>query len=335
MTVPQIRRGGEGAAEEAAKAGGGKFAKIDYFQLEKDKNVVLRFLTDSDDWFYVKQHPSVPTKNKPNDFKGNWPQAMPGVCRHDAAFTGIYDDCYICDTPVMNPRDNTKALKAAVRVWALAVEREAVVKEGKTVGYRNAMKEVEIRDEKGEPTGKTEKQVKIVVVNMGMKNFFSGLQGIYGLFNTVCDRDMLVRRTGEGLDTDYQIIPLDKIESHVPGTDSWAKYDQAVLDQNLDLNTIIAERASDDYYARFFDPSKTPAAREGDKPSAASEGAAAAEATAAANEPDADRLKAMAARVRGTGANAAAETPAAETAPAAEATEAPASAPTGPQNFDD
>lgn len=325
--VPQIRRGGDGAAEEAAKAGGGKFAKIDYFQLEKDSSVVLRFLTDKDDWFYVKQHPSVPTKNKPAEFKGNWPQAMPAVCRHDAAFTGIYSDCYICDTPVMNPRDTTKPLKAAVRVWALAVEREAVVQEGRTVGYKNVMKDVEVRDDKGEPTGKTVKQVKVVVVNMGMKNFFSGLQGIYGLFGTICDRDMMVRRTGEGLDTDYQIIPLDKIATHVPGSESWEKYDLAVKEQNLDLNTIIAERASDDYYARFFDPSKTPAQQAGSAPTEA------AEAPSATPEPDADRLAAMAARVRGVASNAGAAPEAAAAAAEPEAT--PVATDSGPQNFDD
>lgn len=329
--TPNLRRGGE-AAEEAANAGGGRFTKINYFSLDENKSTVVRFITDSPDWFYVKQHPSVPTKNKPADFKGNWPQGMPAVCRHDDAFTGMYDDCYVCDLPVMSPHDPTKVLKPAIRVWALAVEREAVVENGVILGYRNVMLDVDIKDDKGEPTGRTEKQVKILVVNMGMKNFFSGLQGIYGLFGSVCDRDMNIRRTGTGIATDYQIIPLDPIPTHKPGTESWAKYEVALKEQNLDLGVLIADRASDEYYARFFDPSKTPtptgATSNG---STASTPAATQPAAPAADVVDQDRLAAMAARVTGTGTNAAAA-PAATPAPAE--AKAPAETPSGPQNFD-
>lgn len=334
-TAPNLRRGGEAAEEAAAQSGGGKFIKINYFSLDENKSGVYRFLTDSPDWYYVKQHPSVPTKNKPADFKGNWPQSMPGVCRHDEAFTGLYTDCYVCDTPVMSPHDPTKTLKPAIRVWALAVEREAVVENGVVQGYKNVMEEVPVRDEKGEVIeGKTTKQVKIVVVNMGMKNFFSGLQGIYGLFNTVRDRDMMIRRTGSGIATDYQIIPLDKIPGHEPGSDSWKKYDDAIAAQGIDLAKLIADRASDEYYARFFDPSKTATPTQSAPAASGNSSNIAAAAQAATPAPandvvDQDRLAAMAARVTGTGANADAEAPAAPPAAAAPAQS------TGPKNFDE
>lgn len=325
--APNFGRGGAAAEEAAKQAGGGKFAKVNYFSLEENKTAVLRFLTDSPDWLYVKQHPSVPTKNKPADFKGNWPPSMPAICRHDGAFAGIYTDCYVCDTPIMNPRDNTKPLKPAVRVWALAVEREPVVENGVTKGYRSVIEEIPVRDEKGEETGKVIRQPKIVVVNMGMKNFFSGLQGIFGLFGTVCDRDYLIRRTGTGLDTDYQIIPLDKIESVQPGTPAWEKFEKAIEENGLDLAKIVADKASDEYYARFFDPTKTVASSGGTADASPAEQAAAAP-TPQAQEPvvDQDRLAAMRDRVRGTGGNAApaAEAPAA--APAAPAAEVPAQA---------
>lgn len=357
MTAPALRRGGDSAQEAADAAGGGKFARVNYFSLDENKSGVYRFLTDSPDWYYVKQHPSVPTKNKPNDFKGNWPQSMPAVCRHDEAFTGLYDDCYICDTPVMSPHDPTKALKPAIRVWALAVEREPVVEEGVVKGYRTVMEEVPARNEKGEPIeGKTIKQMKIVVVNMGMKNFFSGLQGIYGLFNSVCSRDMMIRRTGTGIATDYQIIPLDEIPTLkgpiikvdpqtqvrteiAPATEAWGKFEDAVKAQNIDLAKLIADRASDEYYARFFDPSKTsaPTAQTGQS-TQATEQAASAPAQPSSDVVDQDRLAAMAARVTGTGANAGAtpaetpaETPAA--APAEQAAAAPAGA-SGPVDYD-
>lgn len=363
--APQIRRGGD-AAQEAADAGGGKFAKVNYFSLDENKSMVVRFLTDSPDWFYVKQHPSCPTKNKPADFKGNWPPSMPAVCRHDDAFKTFYSDCYICDTPVMSPHDPTKALKPAIRVWALAVEREAVVDNGVVKGYRDVKEEVPARDAKGEviENAPPVKQIKILVVNMGMKNFFSGLQGIYGLFNTVCSRDMMIRRSGTGLTTDYQIIPLDEIATHkgpiftvqfdsagievgrtiiAPATESWAKYEKAIEDQNLDLGRLIADRASDEYYARFFDPSKTPQPTAATGQSGqATQQAASQPAAPAGDVVDQDRLAAMAARVTGTGNNAAAAPPAAqEAAPAAPPTEAappapePAAAATGPVNYDD
>lgn len=340
-TVPNIRRGGQGA-EEASKTGG-KFAKINYFSLDDKESKIYRFLTDSPDWFWVKQHPSVPTKNKPEDFTGNWPSSMPAVCRHDEAFAGIYTDCYICDTPVMSPHDASKPLKPAIRVWALAIEREKVEEGGVVKGYRTVMEEVPERNEKGEETGKNIRQPKIVVVNMGVKNFFSGLQGIYGLFNTVCDRDYMIRRTGTGLDTDYQIIPLDKIPGVEPGTDTWAKFEKAVADQNIDLLQVIADRASDEYYARFFDPTKTPTPTKGKEEGGASTTAAtttppAGDSGGAAVDPD--RLAAMRDRVRGTGSNAGAEAPAAEapaaepdTAPQQEAPEPTAPA-TGPVNYD-
>lgn len=332
MSTPNFGKGGA-AAEEAAKQVGGKFAKVNYFSLEENKTTVLRFLTDSPDWIYVKQHPSVPTKNKPADFKGNWPQGMPAVCRHDQAFAGMYDDCYVCDTPVMSPHDPNKALKPAVRVWAFAVEREPVVENGVTKGYRSVMEEIPVRDEKGEETGKTIRQPRILVVNMGMKNFFSGLQGIFGLYGTVRDRDYLIRRTGKGLDTDYQIIPLDKIESVQPGTEAWAKFEKALEDQNLDLAKIVADKASDEYYARFFDPSKSVASKGGTEEASASQQQASAP-TPQASEPvvDQDRLAAMRDRVRGTGGNAApaAEAPAAEVpAQAEKPAETPAAADSG------
>ncbi len=358
--LPNIRRGGEGA-EAAAAASGTKFARLNYFTLDEGKSVVLRFLTDSPDWWYVKQHPSVPTKNAPADYKGTWPQQMPAVCRHDDAFASIYSDCYICDLPVMNPRDTTKALKPALRVWALAVEREAVIEGGIIKGYKTVKEEVAVRNEKGEDTGQKVSQSKIVVVNMGVKNYFGGLQGIYGLYQTVTDRDMSIRRTGSGLDTDYQIIPLDPIETPegrlagpkfivhkdehgneisreiiTPAHPSWATFEKAVSDQGIDLLQVIADRAGDDYYARFFDPTKTAtsnnAAATGtsNTPAAAP---AAEQAQGGGDVVDPARLEAMRNRVRGTGANAAAE-PAVE--PAVEEQQpAAAAVASGPVNYDE
>lgn len=359
--LPNIRRGGEGA--EAAAASGGKFARLNYMSIDEGKSLVVRFITDSPDWWYIKQHPSVPTKNAPADYKGTWPPAMPAVCRHDEAFKGIYTDCYICDLPIMNPRDTSKPLKSALRVWALAVEREAVVEAGVTKGYKTVMEEVAVRDEKGEETGHKITQPKILVVNFGMKNFFQGLQGIYGLFQTVTDRDMNIRRTGSGLDTDYQIIPLDPIETPegrlagpkftvqkdaagneigrtivTPAHPSWAKFEKAVADQGIDLMQVIADRASDEYYGRFFDPTKTVASNNSGATNTSNTPAAASaeqqQQAPASDVVDQAKLQAMRDRVRGSGSNT-------DAAPAAEAASAPAeemataAASSGPVNYDE
>lgn len=342
MSSPMFGKGGEQAAIISESQGGSKFARVNYFKLADKEQGVFRFITDSPDWIFVKQHPSVPTKNKPSDWpdKAKWPEGMPAVCRHDQAFVGMYSDCYVCDTPVMNPRDTTKPLKPALRVWALAVEREAVMgdgtdamggadKKGKLLGYRDATEEVEVKD--GDSTKKV-KQKKIVIVNMGMKNFFGALQGIFGIYGTVCDRDYAIKRSGEGLDTDYTIVPLDKTVGHEPGSESWDRLLKAVEEQSIDLEAIVAEKASDDYFARFFDPSKTSAPMKGKE-----EGGSAAAATTSTPPPsdngggvvDDDRLRAMRERVRG---GASTEAPASEAA-APEAPAAP-SAPSGPVNFD-
>lgn len=264
MTTPDFRKGGAAAEVEAERAKGSKFARVGWFKLDPDEKIVLRFLTDSPEWIFVKQHTSVPTKNQPEGWKGNWPSSMPSVCRHEPAFAGMYTDCYVCDTPILNPRDQ-KPIKQALRVWALAAVREEVRENGIVVGFRDATEEIaEVKD--GQPTGKTITTKQIVVVNQGMQNFFSALQGIYGLNGTICDRDFLVQRRGEGLDTNYIIMPLDRIAGADRSNEEfWGKYEKALAEQNIDLGAIVSERASDDYYGRFFDPRVTiPVQRSGD-----------------------------------------------------------------------
>jgi hypothetical protein len=293
MTAPTFRTGGAAAEVEAEKSKGSKFARLAWFKLDPDEKIVVRFLTDSPEWIFVKQHTSVPTKNPPADFKGKWPTSMPAVCRKDPAFAGMYADCYVCDTPVRNPRDD-KPIKQALRVWALAAVREEVRKDGIVVGYKDA--EIEYTVKEGEQE-KTVTGKHIVVVNQGMQNFFSSLQGIYGLNNTICDRDFLIQRRGEGLDTDYTIFPVDR----VPGEDRsnaefWGGYEKALATQNIDLGTIVGNRADDDYYGRFFDPRVTvPSQRTSEENTTTA--SAPAPSAPAEDQPTAEDLEAMRARL--------------------------------------
>jgi hypothetical protein len=345
MTQPEFNFGmGGEAAEEASKSLGGKFAKVEFFNLEKDGDTCyLRMLTDSPGWVFVKQHAGVPTKGAPQGYTGKWPVSMPATCRYDAGFGGYYKDCYPCDhTEITDKWGNP--LKPTVRVWALACLREEVFGDGseamggpemrgKRLGFKDAIREVAERDAEGKETGNTIKERRIIVVNMAMKNFFGGLQGIFGIYGTVCDRDYIVRRRGLGKDTDYDIMPMDVIEGIAPGTERWKQYEESIEQQNLNLKAIIADRASDDYFARFFDPSKAAPAQAGGTPAASGDApqGAPVEQQQAASTPEVsgDALAAMRDRVRShvpsTG------TPASEPATASAGAAAPASS--GPKDF--
>lgn len=255
--APAFRTGGEAAEIEAEKNKGSKFARTEWFKLDDGDKIILRFLTDSPEWIFVKQHNSVPTKNAPKknsdgtEYTGKWPAAMTAVCRHDPAFTGMYTDCVICDLPILNPRDQ-KPIKQALRVWALAAVREEVREDGIVTGYKDEEIEYTVKDGDNDVTKKGK---RIVVVNQGMQNFFASLQGVYGLNGTICDRDFIVQRKGEGLDTDYTLFAPDRTKGEDPSNEKfWGNYTKALKEQDIDLGEIVGARASDDYYGRFFDP---------------------------------------------------------------------------------
>jgi len=324
--APQFRKGGQAAQEAAAAQQGSRFHRTPYLSIEEGDQEVLRYLTDSDDWLYVLQHASVPTKNKPEGYTGNWPSSMPAVCRYDEAFKGIYSDCYIDDAGLQNQWG--RPCKPTVRVWALACLREEVVgtKEmfqagdiqegqiGKRLGFRDQMRDVEERDAKGEPTGKKTQERAIVLVNFAPNNYFNALNSIYSIYGTVCDRDYVVKRTGEGKDANYDHIGYDMTDNLHPAferdgkqfeeTESWGRYAKAIAEQGIDLGAIMAERASDDFYARFFDPTKTPEPRGGGDSSSSSTSSSAqakepSVPSPADNDVDPEKLAEMRRRVRG------------------------------------
>lgn len=310
-----FRKGGEAAQKAAESAGGARFARVEYLKIEDDSQVALRYLTDSPDWLFVDQHAGAPTKNKPSDWddsKGKWPDSMPAVCRYDSAFEGQFSDCYICDAGLVN--NWGRPCKPSVRVWALACLREEVIgtpelvaagkctedKIGKRIGFRDATRKVAEVNEKGEPTGNEIDQRALVVVNFAPNNYFNALQASYSIYGTVCDRDFIVKKTGKGKDVEYTNIALDQTPNLMPGSESWARYDEAIKEQNLSLEAIVTDRASDDFYARFFDPNKTPAKKEGEKSTSSPAEAPKAQVPASADdEVDQARLAEMRARVRG------------------------------------
>lgn len=294
MSNPNFRRGADAAKEAASKSSGSSFARTHFFGIKDGERAVVRFLTDATDWLVVAQHSMVTTRPAPADFKGNWPQANTAVCRRDVAFSGMYSDCYVCDHV---QGKGGKPSKPVQRQWALAVLREEVTDGGRVVGYRDQVRKVaEMRD--GQPTGVEVEEKAVVVINMAYNNFFSALDGYAGIYGTVLDRDYLIKRTGGGLDTTYQIVPIDPItlsdgrRFDLREPDLMARYEPLP-----DLGAIVTERSSDEYFARFFDVRlPQPASTEGRSNPAAQ---SVPTATVVSNDVDADALAALAARVKG------------------------------------
>lgn len=310
MATPNFRRGGQ-AAEEAAKQQqnfGNNRNK--YFTIKEDKGTaVLRLIDDGDPetgWIYTKQHSYVPTKG-PDDTmsdeqKGRWAKRAGAVCRHDDAFRSLYKDCYICDH--MRKEDG-KPFSAGIRLWARAIVRVPVLGEqehveaglikqhmvGQAVGYEDAM----VPD----PEGSGERP-DVVILNFSMKNFFSALQGYYDINGTVLDRDFHITRKGVGTDTDYSIIARDPLHN-----EDGSVYDlrdpetRAQYENIVNLEEEIARQASDDHYAKFFDPTKPIPQRKRDGEDEVGTAQTATTPVAATKEPDAAQMEAMRARVKG------------------------------------
>jgi len=320
--TPTFGRGGEAAeqADEALHASRSKkFHKVPYLSLKDGESQWVRYITDSPQWMWVKQHTGAPTKNPPADYTGNWPEAMPATCRYDEAFGGYYQDCYICDAKLVNKWK--KPCNAVIRLWAIAVLREEVIgtqemadagqidpkKVGFLVGCRDVYREVPVLDADGKDTGETKQELALVLVNQANGNYFKGLQSAYGTYGTVCDRDFKVERKGESKDTEFYNISGDPTPNLAPGTEKWQRYLDAVEEQKIDLGAINADRASDDYFARFFDPDKTVQSKDSSGDSKAAP--ASQQQSAPSNELNPEQLKAMKERLSG-------KTPAAAAAPA-------------------
>lgn len=229
------------------------------------ESVVIRFVTDDQDIRETYQHTYAKTKpapaDKPDDKK--WPNTMGSVCRQAPGFKDVYPDCYICEADEYM-KEGKKGMyhpKPSFRLWAVAVEREPMIgtKEmadkglieayeiGSPVGYQDVLVDREV-------DGETVKGPKFLVLNFGLENFFNSVLGSYNAYGTLLDRDYKVTRKGSGTDTEYIVAPLDK-QKHTDGKPFDLRRadlaEQYKIPFNLDA--IIANLASDDYYEWFFD----------------------------------------------------------------------------------
>jgi hypothetical protein len=322
-----FRKGAAGAEEEnkrrKAEREAAQGPRVDYFKLKDEERIVLRLMDDFTEWIYVKQHGFVPTKDAPqgssDDQKKKWPAKMGAVCRHDPAFD--FEDCFICDT-MLTPEN--KKYWPSQKFWARALVREGFIgtqemadeglipksKVGRIAGYVDVEEEVDETDAEGKTTGNKVTRKKFVVINLGMQNFFGHLQGFGDVYGTVLDRDYSIQRKGTDLDTKYSIVALD-VDPDFDLTDEATrkKYEQHAKDAGIgtdDLETLISKRASDEFYARFFDTTKTVKANEGgDSPDGADDRPQGAPADQQAKPAEvgvnAEKLQAMRDRIRAAG----------------------------------
>lgn len=344
-TMPKFGRGAEAAAaadEEQAASRGSSFRRLNYLpNIGEGNSIFIRYVTDAPYWWYIQTHQSVPTKpTKPADWpeKAKWPESMSAICRCDKAFVGFYpkDDCWICKNKPVNKWG--REASATLRLWAIAVIREEVIGDqshveqglipaemlGKRIGFKDATRKVAVprKDENGnEMKGADGKLIvdeviepAIILVNKAWGNYFEGLNVIAKTIGggTITNRDFILQQQGEGSDVKFLHIHLDVSPDHQPGTESWKRYEKAIEEQGIDIDALLMDRSSDDFFATFFDPTKTapPRKNSGSATSAQStttstsadtqaSAPAAQQASAPSGDVDPDLLARMRDRVRG------------------------------------
>lgn len=323
-----FKRGGD-SAESMSK--GAAFSRTDWFGIEDGERAILRFVTDEPDWLTVQCHQSVPTRSTPPPGwpeNGKWPQYMPAVCRKtlmegDEPFS---ESCWICENLKSKDKNgNPIPFKKSGRTYALACLREEVMgteemvaagsipadKVGKRVGFRDKTREVAVTKD-GQPTGEVRVEKAIVVVEQGWKNFFAAVTALAGIHGTVLDRDIVVIRKGTGLETDYQIVGLDPIQTkneagETVNLDLRDPEIAARYVHDIDLEAVVLDRISDEYYQKFFMPitegqaQAAPAAQAAPVEANGAQAAppAAQPATVPTGEVSGERLAALASRVTG------------------------------------
>lgn len=265
MPGPQFRMGTEEAEKASART---SFIRTGYLKIEEDQSAFVRLLTDHDKLVTVLQHNAAPTRAKPENHTGKWPQTMPGVCRNDKAFAGMYPDCFL--DLEWERTGNDRAFKPKSRSWGLGIVRKKRMVEGRHIGFEDEM--IEIVD--------SDKQKimipRIVTMNFSWVNFWNNFAALKEIHGTWLDRDVLIKRTGKELDSDYSVAQGDPVGlDGLKATDANPAFDPRIMEHaapyitaiGLDpkdfessadafrqaLGTLVAERATDEFYDRFFD----------------------------------------------------------------------------------
>lgn len=260
--------------EAAARKAAYSADRLDYLKIPDGDSAYIRLLTPSREWIKVAQHSYVKTKPAPKGVK-NWPKGMGAVCRNDRQLG--FNDCYICEHNLPSAGRNEFA-KPSSRCWALAVLRHPVRGDGsealggeelrgKLLGYTNTLEEYEILDGDKKPTGKKAERLHLVVVNFTWKQLFATLaHAEENYVGGVLGRDFKIMRSGSGTDTEYTVLAMDPAEEDgegtilKPGSPGWQLYIDEMKRRDIDpdnqLEKLVMDQASEEHYARWFDPTK-------------------------------------------------------------------------------
>lgn len=282
-----FRQGIESAKEASSR--GPSSRKVEFLRLDDGQLLYCRFLTDANEIMDAMVHTMYPTKPKPEGYEGNWPKSISAVCRNTKMGDGspmFPDGCYACAHPRM---DDGKPRGAVARTYGLLVVREEVlsdgsekftipgsnppqvVPKGQRAGWRDRKREYQAYDfNTNQAIGGVEMIPDVLLAEMGWKNFWSDIEGIAQLYGTVCSQEMTIRRTGSGMnDTEYHILPLGPSSYDLRDPANLAKYGIEVTGfdnqgrphkkypPEYSIGHLLYNRASDEYYARWIDPTKT------------------------------------------------------------------------------
>lgn len=343
--MPTARKGAAVAKKDAedAKAARGR-SRIKQRTLDKGEVVLVRFLSEHEERadypqtvISAKTHNFADTKPQPAEFKGdNWPKSMWGICpldpwfrvEKDGVLTDEYEPGY--GRCFIHERDRGKKDKfgkdmsmPADQVYGLAVICEPVIqKDGAGNEYVADIRDL-YHDWK-DAEGTVHKIPEIVYFSQKWSNFWApAVATAYLPPRTILGKVFRIER----VENDYTVTMIGQTPSHQPGTDSWKVYEEALKIMDFDLEAFLLEHASEDHYARWFDPSKTPKDgygrkdKDDDKDGDSSEpaaGSAAQGTTASAPKFDQSVMADFQGQLKNRGKTAAqAEAPAAEAEPTA------------------
>jgi hypothetical protein len=244
-----LRRKGAAAAEQADAERGTQFGRYEFFSMKEGETLLLRFLTEADQWPSALVHMGLPTKPAPEKAK-NWPERMSAVCQDDSQFQNeekVWDEGYgDCDVKRLfaGQVDQYKKpyTKTSLRCWAAAVVREEINDNGRKV----------VRDAK-----KADGSIRIVLVNQSWFSFFAQINGIWQAVGSITDRDMWIKLDPKGSNaySTYRVVPRNPDPDLHPGTEAWKAYEEAMTEQKLDgesLDALVLNQSSQEYYDRFF-----------------------------------------------------------------------------------
>jgi len=279
-------RQGVEAAKETATTGGSTGRLVEYLSLGDGETAYFRFLTDHDEVMDVRIHSFYPTKPKPEGYTGNWPQTVSSVCRRTELGDGLpmFSDCWCCDHPKIV---DGKTRGAISRTLGLVVLREEVLSDGESpqfrlphgsfipkgrrAGFRDKKKSYQAFGDDNQPEGVPQLIPDIRVLEFGWKNFWAGIHAIAQIHGTLMNQEMVITRTGKDFgDTQYNIQGLG-VSKDFRDPKELARYGITFSDQidpatggrvkvwpeHLDLRYLVYNKASDEYYARWIDPTKT------------------------------------------------------------------------------